>query len=360
MTSEAKNPPPLWRALTSLSYQAGARLRTAFGPDTRRNDSRDFRTRHRRTLLAGSRLRKSGLIPHMWYPYGFVARTYGVCQGRPARLLLPLAFPRGAVQRRRGSRPAPAASSPGSTGRFPRYRSPPWPGGTNRPLPCFLTPRSHTTGEDFYVLACAGGSMHGRGQASEISRPKCVVEENANDAKYHETSFERRRGRCGPCDRRAGLGATPPPPMAPSSPAPAAAAPAGAAAAAAAPMATTAPHKRMQVRHRVYHHAANRSYHHAYRYHAYHRARTGDIANQLNAQELARVGSSTAPGVTGSYGWGYDQGAGGYGQPSPTPGSGYGGGLMAPGTLGGGYGQPSPTQGIPGGNQPSASSHPRY
>jgi len=31
---------------------------------------------------------------------------------------------------------------------------------------------------------------------------------------------------------------------------------------------------------------------------------------------------------------------------------------MAPGTLGGGYGQPAPTQGIPGGNQPSASSHP--
>ncbi len=42
-----------------------------------------------------------------------------------------------------------------------------------------------------------------------------------------------------------------------------------------------------------------------------------------------------------------------YRQPSPA----YGGGLLAPGTLGGDYGQPSPTQGIPGGNQPSASYH---
>jgi hypothetical protein len=107
-------------------------------------------------------------------------------------------------------------------------------------------------------------------------------------------------------------------PMAPSSPAPAAAAPA-------APTATSAPHKRTHVHHRVYRHA--------YRYHAYHRARPGDIANQLNAQELGRVGSSSAAGMAGSYGWGYDQGAGGYGQPSPT-------------------------QGMPGAWQPSASSHP--
>jgi hypothetical protein len=111
-------------------------------------------------------------------------------------------------------------------------------------------------------------------------------------------------------------------PMTPSSPAPAAAAPA-------APTATSAPHKRTHVHHRVYRHA----YNHAYRYHAYHRARPGDIANQLNAQELGRVGSSSAAGMAGSYGWGYDQGAGGYGQPSPT-------------------------QGMPGAWQPSASSHP--
>jgi hypothetical protein len=85
--------------------------------------------------------------------------------------------------------------------------------------------------------------------------------------------------------------------------------------------------------HAANHHAANRSYRHTYRYHASYRARPGDIANQLNAQELGRVGSSAAPAMTGSYGWGYDQGAGGYGQPSPT-------------------------QGIPGAWQPSASSHP--
>jgi hypothetical protein len=56
------------------------------------------------------------------------------------------------------------------------------------------------------------------------------------------------------------------------------------------------------------------------------------MANQLNAQELSRVqsGGGAAPVAGG----------------------------MAPGTLGGGYGQPAPTQGIPGGNQPSASSHP--
>jgi len=138
-------------------------------------------------------------------------------------------------------------------------------------------------------------------------------------------------------------------PMTPSSRAPAAAPAATAPAASmAAPAAPTA-----KARHkRVSHHKATR------------RGMTGkaspdNIANQLNARELARVGSSSAPGMTGSYGWGYDQGAGGYGQPSPTQG-GARGGLMAPGTLGGGYGQPSPTQGIPGGNQPSASSHPPY
>jgi hypothetical protein len=58
-------------------------------------------------------------------------------------------------------------------------------------------------------------------------------------------------------------------------------------------------------------------------------AGSDSMANQLNAQELQRV-----------------QGGGGRRN------------LMAPGTLGGGYGQPSPTQGIPGGDQPSASSHP--
>jgi hypothetical protein len=55
-------------------------------------------------------------------------------------------------------------------------------------------------------------------------------------------------------------------------------------------------------------------------------AGSDSMANQLNTQELQRVGG--------------------------------GRNLMAPGTLGGGYGQPSPTQGIPGGDQPSASSHP--
>ena len=74
-----------------------------------------------------------------------------------------------------------------------------------------------------------------------------------------------------------------------------------------------------------------------------------NIANQLNAQELARVGSSSAPDMAGPRGYG-----------QPTPQSGAPGGLMAPGTLGGGYGQPAPTQGIPGGNQASASSHPPY
>lgn len=62
------------------------------------------------------------------------------------------------------------------------------------------------------------------------------------------------------------------------------------------------------------------------------RGTTDNIANQLNAQELQRAGG---------------------GGPVSAPGGG-----MAPGTLGGGYGQPAPTQGIPGGDQPSASSHP--
>jgi len=83
------------------------------------------------------------------------------------------------------------------------------------------------------------------------------------------------------------------------------------------------------------------------------RAPQDNIANQLNAQELGRLGGGPPPGMGGPYG-------GGYGQPSPRQSGGYGDRLMAPGTLGGGYGQPAPTQGIPGGNQPSASSHPPY
>src|SRR6266853_2312399 len=55
--SRAKILQPLWLALTSLPYQAGARHRTAFDPDTRRNDSRDFHTHYRRTPLAWLRLR---------------------------------------------------------------------------------------------------------------------------------------------------------------------------------------------------------------------------------------------------------------------------------------------------------------
>jgi hypothetical protein len=133
---------------------------------------------------------------------------------------------------------------------------------------------------------------------------------------------------------------------APMAPSPRAPAPAASAAAPAAP-AAKARHKRV-------------SHHKATRRGMARKTSPDNIANQLNAQELARVGSSSAPGMTGSYGWGYDQGAGGYGQPSPRRSGGYADPLMAPGTLGGGYGQPSPTQGIPGGNQPSASSHPRY
>jgi hypothetical protein len=52
-----------------------------------------------------------------------------------------------------------------------------------------------------------------------------------------------------------------------------------------------------------------------------------NMANQLNAQELARMGGAgPGPGMAGSYR--------------------------------GGYGQPSPTEGMPGAYQPSASSHP--
>jgi len=105
-------------------------------------------------------------------------------------------------------------------------------------------------------------------------------------------------------------------PMTPSSRAPAA--PAASAPAPAAPMATKARPKR----------ATNRK---ATRRGTARRASPDSVASQLNAQELSRV-----------------QGGGG----APAAGG------MAPGTLGGGYGQPAPTQGIPGGNQPSASSHP--
>ena len=126
-------------------------------------------------------------------------------------------------------------------------------------------------------------------------------------------------------------------PMAPSSRAPAAAAPATAAAPAA-----KARHKRVS-HSRVSHSKAMRRG-------MARRTSPDNIANRLNAQELARVGSSSAPDMAGSRG---------YGQPNPAQ-SGAAGNLEAPGTLGGGYGQPAPTQGIPGGNQPSASSHPRY
>ena len=105
-------------------------------------------------------------------------------------------------------------------------------------------------------------------------------------------------------------------PMTPSSRAPAA--PAASAPAPAAPMATKARSKR------VVHRKTRRG--------MARRASPDSVASQLNAQELSRVqGGGGAPPVAGG---------------------------MAPGTLGGGYGQPAPTQGIPGGNQPSASSHP--
>ena len=130
-------------------------------------------------------------------------------------------------------------------------------------------------------------------------------------------------------------------PMTPSSGAPAAAPPAAAAAPAA-----KARHKRVSHSHKQMSHSK------AMRRGTARRTSPDNIANQLNAQELARVGSSSAPAMAGSRGWGY-------GQPNPAQ-SGAAGNLEAPGTLGGGYGQPSPTQGIPGGNQPSASSHPPY
>ena len=119
-------------------------------------------------------------------------------------------------------------------------------------------------------------------------------------------------------------------PMTPSSRAPAATAPT---AASEAPMATTAHHKRM----RMHHHATAR-----HGKTARGASPSDNMANQLNAQELGRVGGSSPPGMA---------------QPNPTQGGDY---LSAPGTLGGGYGQPAPTQGIPGGNQPAASSHPPY
>jgi hypothetical protein len=128
-------------------------------------------------------------------------------------------------------------------------------------------------------------------------------------------------------------------PMTPSSGVPAAAPPAAAAAPAA-----KARHKRVSHSHKQVSHSK------AMRRGTARRTSPDNIANQLNAQELARVGSSSAPDMAGSRG---------YGQPNP-PQSGAAGNLEAPGTLGGGYGQPAPTQGIPGGNQPSASSHPRY
>jgi len=128
-------------------------------------------------------------------------------------------------------------------------------------------------------------------------------------------------------------------PMTPSSGAPAAAPPAAAAAPAA-----KARHKRVSHSHKQMSHSK------AMRRGTARRTSPDNIANQLNAQELARVGGSAAPDMAGSRG---------YGQPNPAQ-SGAAGNLEAPGTLGGGYGQPAPTQGIPGGNQPSASSHPRY
>jgi hypothetical protein len=102
-------------------------------------------------------------------------------------------------------------------------------------------------------------------------------------------------------------------PMTPSSRAPAGSAPA-ASAPAPAPTATKARAKRATHRRTARRGKARM-------------AGSDSMANQLNAQELQRV-------------------------------QGGGRNLMAPGTLGGGYGQPSPTQGIPGGDQPSASSHP--
>src|SRR5260221_13152358 len=111
---------------------------------------------------------------------------------------------------------------------------------------------------------------------------------------------------------------------APMAPSPRAPAPAASAAAPAAP-AAKARHKRV-------------SHRKAMRRGMARKASPDNIANQLNAQELARVGSSSAPDMAGSRG-------GGYGRPSPIQRSAPGG-LMAPGTLGGGYGQPAPTPGV--------------
>jgi hypothetical protein len=69
-----------------------------------------------------------------------------------------------------------------------------------------------------------------------------------------------------------------------------------------------------------------------------------NIANQLNSQELSRVGGST-PGMAPAPGMGPGPGM----APGMTP---------PPGSQGGGYGQPNQVYGIPGAGQPSASSHP--
>ncbi len=97
----------------------------------------------------------------------------------------------------------------------------------------------------------------------------------------------------------------------------------------AAPM--TAPHKRIYVHHHVWHHRGH---------HVYHRASPNNIANQLNAEELERLSSSSASGMEESHG-------GPYGEWKPTGGS-----------RGGPYGQPTPTFGMRGAWQSSASSHP--
>ncbi len=76
------------------------------------------------------------------------------------------------------------------------------------------------------------------------------------------------------------------------------------------------------------------------RHHARASHRPSDsIANRLNRDELRNLSGSTMPRAAA------------FASP-PSAGD-----LMAPGALRGAYGQPSPTQGIPGGNQPSASSH---
>jgi len=116
-------------------------------------------------------------------------------------------------------------------------------------------------------------------------------------------------------------------PMTPSSPA--------------APAASTSAPMEPRASHRMRAHRRTRTSQHIVRRRG--TARQGgandNIADQLNAQELSRVGSST-PGMSPGM--------------SPAPGT-------APGMAwpqGGGYGQPSPTEGIPGAGQPSASSHP--